>query len=328
MKKINSNLVKLLHILNDGHFHAGEEIGKQLGITRSAIWKGIEKLKGYGLIICSVKGKGYSMVEPVVLLDNNKIRRLLDQDLKELVEISIFESIASTNDYLKKIPNKNRIKICLAEQQTQGKGRFGRYWHSPFAQNIYFSCRYQFRKDISELAGLSLVVGLAVIKTLVAHGVKNKIAVKWPNDILWENKKLAGTLIEIDAETHGVCAAIIGIGINVNMKDADDKAMAQPSASIQQVLDKPIDRNNIVATLINNLIHYVQQFELHGLVHFINEWKTHDHLHDRTVTIINGAEEITGKAAGINEQGHLLLKLRDGKLHAFSSGDATIKKNI
>jgi len=326
-KKLNNNLAKLVTILNDSNFHDGNDIGKTLGITRSAIWKIIKKLNNYGVVIHSNKNKGYALPEPLILLDAEKIQSKLDSAIKSLVTLAVFETLESTNDYLKKLPQKKHLAICLAEQQTRGKGRFSRDWHSPFAKNIYFSCHYQFRKDISELAGLSLVVGLAIINTLVVQGLTDQLFIKWPNDILWDEKKLAGTLIEVSAETHGLCEVIIGIGLNINMVAAEANDITQPWSSIRQILNKQMDRNNIVAALINNLVDYIMRFETHGLAHFMQEWQSYDYLLEKPVRLLKGTEPITGKGLGINPQGHLLLQLTTGSIQTFSAGEVSIMKD-
>lgn len=214
----------------------------------------------------------------------------------------------------------------MAEQQTSGKGRLNRTWHSPFGKNIYLSCLYPFQKDISELSGLSLVTSLAIIKTL-KQWVKKGLFVKWPNDIICDHKKISGSLIEIQAESHGTCQAIIGIGINVNMMQ-DDQAITQPWTSLQKMLGHPVDRNELAANLINHLIDYMQQFNQHGFPYFVDEWNETDSLMHQVITIKNVHEKIQGKVAGVNEQGHLLLKLSNGKIRAFSSGDTSVVKKL
>lgn len=119
MKKTSPNFVKLINILNDGLYHDGTTLGDKLNMTRSAVWKAIKKLQEYGICVDSVKGKGYALLEPLILLDKNKIKRSLGQ---VQVDVQCFESIDSTNNYLKNVPHAQQIKICLAEQQTMGKG--------------------------------------------------------------------------------------------------------------------------------------------------------------------------------------------------------------
>lgn len=321
-KKINATLVKIVNILSDGAYHDGTTIGEELQMTRSAVWKTIKKLESYDVNIDSVKGKGYALLQPLVLLDAKKIKKNLTQP----VDIHVFETVDSTNEYLKAFKNNRTIKICLAEQQSQGKGRLNRKWYSPFAKNIYLSCFYPFSRDISELSGLSLVMGLAIVDTLKNLGVDEKLFVKWPNDIIYDNKKISGSLIEIQAETHGACHAIIGVGVNVNMLNAEAKCITQEWTSVQKILNKYIDRNELCGSLINNLLDYLQRFEKHGLLPFVSEWKDTDYLTGKIISVSNVSEIVEGLVMGINEQGHLLLELKDGKARAFSSGDASVVK--
>ncbi|MBX3708304.1 MAG: biotin--[acetyl-CoA-carboxylase] ligase [Gammaproteobacteria bacterium] len=322
-KKLNVNLVKVVSILNDGEYHDGTTIGKKLRMSRSAVWKIIKKLESYNIKIDSIKGKGYALLEPLLLLDVNKIKKNITN---KKIDFSLFESIHSTNEYLKMFKDSRSIKICLAEQQTHGKGRMNRTWYSPFGKNIYMSCLYPFRKDVSELSGLSLVMCLAVVKTLKQSGVHDGLSVKWPNDIIYSNKKLSGSLIEIQAETHGACQAVIGIGINVNMSHDKDGQITQAWTSLQNILNTHMDRNILCINLIDNLIDYLHRFDTQGFSPFISEWMGADCLTDQVVTIKNVNQSVVGKVAGINEQGHLMLSLEDGKVRAFSSGDTSIVK--
>lgn len=322
-KKLNENLIKVVSILNDGEYHDGTSIGDKLHMTRSAVWKTIKKLENYEIKLDSVKGKGYALLEPLLLLDVNIIKKHLEYPR---VDLCVFESVDSTNEYLKTFKNNRSIKICLAEQQTKGKGRLNREWFSPFAKNIYMSCLYPFQKDVSELSGLSLVISLAIVKTLKHYGVSQKLSVKWPNDIVYENKKISGSLIEIQAETHGVCHAVIGMGINVNMLNVERRQISQAWTSIQKILNKYVDRNELCASLINHLLEYLRLFESEGLAAFVDEWKQADCLTDQMISVTNINESVEGKVVGINEQGHLLLQMSSGKTRAFSSGDTTIVK--
>lgn len=322
IKKVNANLVKIVNLLNKGGYHAGETIGEKLQVTRSAIWKVIKKLQGYGVSIDSIKGTGYALQEPLVLLDGTKIKSQL---IDKKIVIHLFESIGSTNDYLRSLEDSQKIQICLAEQQTAGKGRLGREWYSPFARNIYLSCLYPFQNDISELAGLSLVVTLAIIKALKKNGITDQLFAKWPNDIIYDHKKLSGSLIEVQAESHGVSHAIIGVGLNVNML-SDSKEIQQPWTSIQKIRNEYQDRNKISADMINELLSYLEKFKQKGFAAFVKEWIDADSLTNQNISIKNLNNKVSGKVVGVNEQGHLLLKLEGGKIQAFSSGDTTVLK--
>ncbi|VVC76799.1 Bifunctional ligase/repressor BirA [Aquicella siphonis] len=321
--KLNANLVRLVHILSDGEYHDGTSMGEQLKMTRSAVWKAIKKLENFGVKIESAKGRGYALLEPLALLDINKIKKNIS---RAKIEFMLFESVDSTNEYLKTFKKSRSIKICLAERQVHGKGRMNREWFSPFGKNIYLSCLYPFQKDISELSGLSLVMSLAVIKTLKNLGIKDHLFVKWPNDIIYEHKKLSGSLIEIQAETHGACQAVIGIGINVNMQDDEDGRISQSWTSLRKIIGAYVDRNDLCAKLIDNLLDYLRRFGNEGLLPFLEEWRHADYLRDRMILVRNVNESIEGKVTGINEQGHLLLQMKNGVARAFSSGDTSVVK--
>ncbi len=243
MKELHSNLIKIARQLSDMHYHSGDELGKSLGITRSAIWKALKKLEQNGIKINSVKGKGYALAEPLLLLDKHLIKRRFKLIDTTPIDLKIFASVTSTIDYLQTHPDpKNKIKICMAETQTHGRGRLNRSWYSPFGKNIYFSCRYSFQKDLCELSGLSLVTGLAILKSAGDFGILADLTVQWPNHIMWRQKKLAGCLIEVSAEAHGNCYAIISIGINVNSLHDDAHF---PGVSMAQALGKSLDRNDV-----------------------------------------------------------------------------------
>ena len=324
MQPISQKLITMTELLNDGHYHDGTSLGNQLNITRAAVWKVIKKLKQYEVPLQSMKGKGYRLASPLVLLNHKKITANLRH---HSVHIDTLEKIGSTNDYLKNVIVENKkIRICLAETQTQGKGRLQRQWHSPFGQNIYFSMLYPFQKDISDLSGLSLVTGLAVchaIESVIDLG-NEKLWVKWPNDVLANKRKLAGTLIEIQAESNGFCQVIIGIGLNVNMKDDTKKNITQPWSSLLQLTHQYQDRNILCATLIDTLIDYIKRFSSKGLVDFMEEWKKKDFLFDRSIAIASGKNKHHGVCMGINEKGHILLKTSEEIIQAHSSGDTIV----
>lgn len=261
------------------------------------------------------------MSEPLILLDKKIIKQnLINKD----VDLDVLSSIDSTNKYLQKFSHDKRIKICIAEEQTQGKGRFDRNWYSPFGQNVYFSCLYPFRKDINELAGLSLIISLAGLKTLNVYEVNKQCAVKWPNDIIYQDKKLVGCLIEIQTETDGISCAIIGIGMNVNMLHDENSSISQNWTSLRKILGRDIDRNYLCAALINNLMLYLAKFVAQGFCSFIEEWNRADGLFDRSVMLQNIDGVVNGQVKGVDYLGRLLLKLSDDTIQAFSSGDTTI----
>ena len=320
--KQNPSLVKLVSILSDGQYHDGTSIGMALQMTRGAVWKAIKKLVSYDIKIDSVKGKGYALIEPLILLNKQYIKK----NVNHKIEIDVFESIDSTNAHLKAFFNSAKPRICIAERQTNGKGRLQRDWHSPFGQNIYLSCLYPFQRDVSELAGLSLVVSLAVVETLRAFHLSKPTLVKWPNDVLCNGKKLCGCLIELQAETNGTCSAVIGIGMNVNMLSHETHDITQPWTAVREVVGEYVDRNRVCAALLNNLFDFLHQFATSGFTPFIEKWNDVDFLRGQTIQLANANQRVAGNVKGIDQHGHLLIKLDNGAIQPFSSGDTTILK--
>ncbi|PMB54879.1 Biotin-protein ligase [Coxiella-like endosymbiont] len=288
----------------------------------AVLWKTIKKLNSYQIPIKSLKTKRYSLIQPLTLLDKQKIISTLG---KTSILLDSLEQVDSTNNFLKTVSHPNKLGICIAEMQTKGKGRFYRPWYSPFGQNIYLSLRYSFNKDISELAGLSLVCGLAVCRTIetISH-LSLPIFIKWPNDIICDNKKLAGILIEIQVETNRFCSVIIGIGLNVNMQNDANHKINQNWTSLINLTKTYYDRNKLCTALINDLLHYIKTFEKQGLSFFQNPWQKKDYLFNKFLRLQSSQKEFQGIGAGINEQGKLILKLTDGFKKAFSSGNTTL----
>lgn len=256
-------------------------------------------------------------------LVKDEILSRVSHELQEKIKISIHDSITSTNDFLKiNLPNTAEIiSICLAEHQSAGKGRCGKRWQSPHGMNIYFSAAWPC-KNISKISGLSLAVSLAVVETLERLFNLN-FKIKWPNDILWDEKKIAGILIEICSLQNTSCVVIIGIGINANMRTTDD-VIDQPWTSLCNAVGSEVNRNEIIATLISILREYLVKFEYYGFEFFKTKWENYDYLRDKAIFLTNEISN-SGIAMGVNESGQLLVKLDDNKIQAYYSGEISVR---
>lgn len=327
MKPYNDNLMKLVQLLSDGNFHEGSTIGEALGVTRSAIWKAVKKLQKYGVDIIAEKGQGYRLNNPMTLYDKSKIYNLLSMENHSDFKIEIFELLESTNNYLKNTTFET-TKICLAEMQTGGKGRFTKVWHSPFGDNIYLSIGQFFPQDIQELSGLSLVIGLAILNTIEQYYPLSGLSLKWPNDILYNGKKLAGILIDANSEIHGSCNLIIGVGLNLNMSSKATNHPIENWTSIKMITKETADKSKITASLISAIFKHIQQFQMSGFNSFRKVWEKYDYLLGKNTTVTQGNKQITGTCCGITEQGHLKIQQQDGTIIEFLSGDASLSKQI
>jgi BirA family biotin operon repressor/biotin-[acetyl-CoA-carboxylase] ligase len=335
---LTKTLKKLLQILYDGQFHSGERLGEQLSLTRSAIWKLIKQLATWDLEIESITNKGYCIPGGLTLLETAKIFTFIEKTHQnQLQQIEIFDSLPSTNDYLLNLkstssPDANPEQFkqncaCFAEKQTQGKGRRGRTWVSPFGKNIYLSLLWHFTKDPSELSGLSLAIAIATVETLHAFGIAKNLGIKWPNDVLWKKHKLAGILIELSGEANDACNAVIGVGLNVKMSNIrlHDDPISQPWTDLERITEQAIDRNELAGILLNNLIKTATLFQKEGLPAFLAQWQKLDLTFNKPVTIITNTTEFQGIGRGINEHGHFLLEIKSGIIKHFASGEVSLR---
>lgn len=209
----------------------------------------------------------------------------------------------------------------LAERQTAGRGRRGRKWVSPFAENLYYSLALRIDGGMRQLEGLSLVVGLAVVQALRNSGVSNA-GLKWPNDVLVGSKKIAGILLELVGDPADVCHVVLGIGINVNMQIAE--GVDQQWTSIRLESGKACDRNALVAELSNQLSTYIQKHQANGFASLQAEWAENHLWQGRSVSLIAGNSHIDGVVLGIDNQGGLRLRV-DGVEKVFSGGELSLR---
>lgn len=270
------------------------------------------------------KNTEHSLKQALLLLQHEKIFSGLSSALQESIALEIFSQLPSTNGYLLENSTSDyRLPVfCLAEMQTAGKGRMGRQWHSPFAQNIYLSCRWDLTCDMNQLSGLSLVMGLAVLQSLQHYDLDKKLSLKWPNDILADGKKLGGILIDVLAAAKGSCSVVIGIGLNVNMQD-DEQAIDQAWNSVQTIHGAVVDRNELVAVLISNIFSYVKRFLQHGFADFKTSWEKYDALAGRAVTLTHLNKKLQGTVMGVDTLGQLRLQKNDGTVIRCAAGEAS-----
>jgi BirA family transcriptional regulator, biotin operon repressor / biotin---[acetyl-CoA-carboxylase] ligase len=342
VSEINSletgSLSKLLKILADGHFHSGEELGNILSISRAAVWKHLQKLQQLGLSLSSVKGKGYCLDGGLDLLDEKKIihflstAKELSPSLMKIIKIEIFAQINSTNTYLMTM-NDPRFHVCFAESQTAGRGRRGRSWVSPFAQNIYFSLAWGFSGGVAALEGLSLVIGLVMVRVLTRLGARD-LSLKWPNDVLYRQKKLAGILIEMQGDPTGECCAVIGIGLNIKMQQSTAMTIDQPWIDLHEILseqNKSVtfstflpSRNELAAMLLAELVNVLDNYEKLGFSAYIDEWLEVCAYKQQKVELRTASHIQQGILLGVNHLGALVLQTENGEMQ-FHGGEVSLR---
>lgn len=320
---------QLLALLADGEFHSGTTLAHLLAVSRSAVWKQLQCLEAWGIEIVAVTGKGYKLQRPLQLLDQAQIESALLPAVAALIQrLEVHDELASTNSYLLDIAQQQPASawVCLAEYQTAGKGRRGRTWVSPFGHNIYVSLLWRFQDGPAAIAGLSLAIGVAVIRALRQAGI-TEAGLKWPNDIYWRGRKLAGILIEVSGESSGPCHAVIGLGLNLYLPPVQAEAIEQAWVDLQQIVGEPftLQRNRWVALLLNEILPVVADYPTRNLSDYVSEWRNYDCMSGQAVNIFMGEQVFAGIVRGVDDQGLLLLEDDAGNLRTFASGEVSFR---
>ena len=318
---------QLLRELSHEHFVSGARLAEKFGVSRSAVSDALHDASEAGIAIFSLTRRGYRLAEPVELLSLEAIRRELGTSSRRL-NVDLVESVASTNSELmqRAIAGAPSGSCLVAEIQTAGRGRRGRVWQSAFGGSLTFSLLWRFDKGAAQLGGLSLVVGLAVLRALRASGVASSdVALKWPNDVVSGHRKLAGVLIESQGDMLGPTVVVIGIGINVNLPEDVKGAVDQPVADVQGLAGKTVSRNKLLAAVLNELIVLLDEFQVHGFRAFKKEWTAAHALHGKPVRVLNGDGVIMETVVrDVADDGSLIVA-QHGRDVALSSGEISLR---
>lgn len=308
----------LLRLLQDGQFHSGEELGAALGVSRAAIWKQLQSLQSeFNLNVHKVRGRGYQLQTPLSLL--------LEQELVTAWPVLLVQQLDSTNaEAMRQLAaGRQPPFLVVAEQQSAGRGRRGRSWVSPFAENLYYSLLLRIDGGMRQLEGLSLVVGLALLSALREQGIEGA-GLKWPNDILLEGRKLAGILLELSGDPADVCHVVIGIGVNINMGVGSAVEIDQPWTSMRQVLGRQVERNAFVRSLSASLELFLARHAELGFAGLRAEWEAAHLWQGRDVALISGQQVVQGIVLGVDDTGALRLEVA-GQECTFSGGELSLR---
>jgi len=318
---------RLLNLLSDGEFHSGEALGVSLGVSRMAVWKHLKALRQMGVDFTVVRGKGYCLPSSLELLDCDRILSAATPASAAGIDgIEVFLEVDSTNNWLREqaLNGAPSGTVCVAEMQLAGRGRRGRTWVSPFAANLYLSLLWRSATGATALGGLSLVTGIALLRALRSYGIEGA-GLKWPNDILAGDAKLAGVLIDVVGESSGPCIVIVGIGVNVCMSPGEAATIDQRWTDLHHLSGgNSLSRNVLAARILDELMPVIETFDAEGLQPFLDEWRQSDVLRGRKVGLTLPNEYITGTACGIDEVGALLVETVHGR-RRFLSGDVSVR---
>lgn len=307
---------QILAQLSSDSFKSGVEIADALSLCRSRIQQQVEALNQFGVDIYSVKGKGYRLASPLQLIDKTALVEGVDN------RCFYFDEIDSTNSFmLNHIDELQSGDICIAEYQSAGRGRHGKKWVSPYGHHLYATMFWQFNLPANKLMGMSLVVGCAIVKTLVDMGINN-LGLKWPNDVYLDGKKLAGILIELGSNMTDAINMIIGFGVNMSMSQSQGALIDQPWSDLSG--EQMPNKTDFMINLHQQLKTHIQQFELQGLAPFLVFWHQYDLFKDKPIKLTLADNQVTGICRGIDAQGCVLLETENG-IKSMIGGEISLR---
>jgi len=320
---------RLLHALADGRTHSGEELALKFGVTRAAIWKQVAKLADLGLAVEAAPGAGYRLPHGLDLLDAEAVRAALEPAVAaRLAKLEVFTELDSTNRRLLAAPPPvGSLDVCIAEYQNLGRGRRGRRWQAPLGSGIALSVGWQFAGVPAEPSALTLAVGVAVRRVLDrVAGIT--IALKWPNDLVFDERKLGGILLEIQAEAHGGAHVVVGVGLNVALPAALLPSLCdwpRGAVDLTTALGRaPPPRAVLAAGLVNEIAALLADYPAQGFAAYRTEWRSADFLRGRAVRLDEGTGRLFGTALGIDADGALLVETDGGKRRVVA-GDVSVR---
>lgn len=319
----------LLALLADGRLHSGEWLAKELRVSRTAVWKSVQRLRGSSVEVQALPRRGYRLSSPVELLDARRIGAELDpQHNAQLRKLELLFEVDSTNSRLLAAapPPLGRADVCLSELQHAGRGRRGRRWITPFGAGVALSVAWTFSDAARSLPALSLGVGVAVSRALVRAGALG-VRLKWPNDIWYQDRKIGGVLVELRAEAGGPAHVVVGVGINVALSAAARREIEAGGVRVAAVADACAvapSRNWVAGAILDELLSMLGHFEREGFAAFRDAWTGLDALSGRPARVLLGGTAVSGTARGVDQEGALLLDTGD-RVQRFVSGEASLR---
>lgn len=315
----------LLKMLADGQVYEASTLQQALDEIGCNLAEQLALIESMNLGVIK-SHHSYQLESPLDLLDERVMRQSLSAAVSHINALEIALSCDSTNQVLIQRSRDFRIHgtALFAEQQTQGRGRLGRAWVSPFGHNIYLSLGWHFEGGARALQGLSLAVGVAVADA-IKRCTSLDAQLKWPNDIYIDGKKCGGILIDMAGDPAGDTAVVIGVGLNVGMPVDQATEIDQPWCDIRAVAPQPVSRSELAGRLLGELVTLAMDYERTGFMPWRARWSERDYLLGKPV-VIDSLVKLEGVGAGINEEGALLVRTSAG-LEAVFGGEATLRKS-
>ncbi|MFO1408130.1 MAG: biotin--[acetyl-CoA-carboxylase] ligase [Steroidobacteraceae bacterium] len=320
----------LLALLADGRLHTGPALAARIGVSRAAVWKIVAELRDAGIEVESLPRRGYRLPRECELLDAAAIQRTAQAAGAPPLDLEVHASIDSTNRHLYDAPAPpvGTPRVAFAELQYAGRGRRGRAWLAPFGSGLTFSIAWTYADLPAQLPALGLAIGVAVVETLRAQGARDAM-LKWPNDVVWQGRKLGGLLIQLKLEAGGAASVVVGIGLNLALPDAARAGLASPGATTPGDLAEACGgrappRNALAGALVAAACEALERFGREGYGPWASRWHALDALAGRDVRVVQSSGSVEGRALGADTDGALRVEVA-GRVERFHSGDVSLR---
>tara|TARA_B100000029_G_scaffold444675_1_gene464610 strand:+ start:9163 stop:10152 length:990 start_codon:yes stop_codon:yes gene_type:complete len=321
--------LEVLKLLADGRNHSREKIIESFGLPSSLLSEYIKNFGNLGLDLVVDCKKSYRLSRPIEFLDTNKILSpLCDSMTQKIYRLEIFQELESTNSYLLDtfVPKARRLSVCLAEYQSSGRGRFGRKWSAPFGGSLCISMGWVFDEKPENLSALSLSAAV-VVRQVIGDLTNCYPMIKWPNDLVWKDKKLGGILTESSPKKDGSLYVVVGIGINLSMNSAwlskvcDWPEGATDLSSISS--GEPL-KNLLASRLIEGIYTMLESYSRTGFSSHIDDFASANYLKGRKVSLLGEGSDLSGVVASVDSDGSLLLETKTGS-HRIVAGEVSLR---
>jgi len=322
---LRTNLLQLLKN-NGDHYISGEQICRQLGVSRTAVWKHMEALRKMDYIIEARSNAGYRLVSVPDRLYSEEVEAGLETSLIGR-EIRYSAGVASTNENAKEWAREGAPDgaVYLAEEQGVGKGRLGRGWFSPRGRGLWFSVVVRPQINPADVPQITLVAAIAVA-TAINEQTGLIPGIKWPNDLLAGKGKLCGILTEMNADMERIQYIVIGIGLNVNISlDDIPQELQGVITSIAMETGKEINRVQLLQTILRQMDYWYQIWISSGFHVILEKWKQWNVTLGQRVQVSTLKEVVEGVAEDVDETGALVVRLNDGNCKRFLAGEVSLR---
>ena len=322
---MHAKVFDLLRLLSGASFHSGASLARELGASPAVVQSALRDIEQLGVRLVRARGYGYRLAEAYEFLDEAALLAGLGAQAHTF-RFELLDVCTSTNTLLLERARGGAPagQVIACELQSAGRGRRGNTWQSGLGGSLTFSLLWRFAQGPSGLGGLSLAAGLAVARALASLGMA-QVQLKWPNDLLHAGRKLGGILIELQGDGAHSSAAVIGIGLNIRLPACLRDGIAQAVTDVASISTQAPQRNRLLAATLAELAQVLGQFAEHGFAPLRQEWIARHAHQGKTVTLSSGdGQTISGRAAGVAEDGALLLETSRG-VERFVSGELSLR---